>query len=316
MKRRSIDSATAVAEPLQTKVAQDEFYDGIFARTRLLLTPQDRETIRNASVAIVGLGGIGGISAEMIVRLGVGHIGLADIDVFDPTNLNRQLYSTFKNAFGPNRRHSDKKAHIAEDRMKAINPFCDVQVIANGIDHTNVEEFCKGRDVIIAQPDRESIKVLLHRIAKKYSIPLVTASRVNCNGNRWTLTAKVWDYRADPELRTFEETNHAELLKYSLEELTPALLEEYDNRDKVKVRSKWRDVIQKGDTAKYGLIDADSAWGVVEESPEFFHKCHIVAPIANIAGAMGSIKAIKLIIGAPIKNYAFDFWNGEAVNLE
>lgn len=291
------------------------FYTDLFMRTNLLLTKPEQEKMKNSSVAIVGIGGIGGITAEMIVRVGVKNIGLADIDYFEPTNLNRQLYSNFENSYGPRRRQTDRKSRVAAQRMKAINPFCNVEVIDDGINNANVEDFCKNRDVIIAQPDRESVKVLLHRIAKKYSIPVVTASRVNCNGNRWTIAAKVWDYRSDPNLKTFEETNHPALMKYRLEELTPEVLNDYDQQDKVKVRKKWKEIIETNQSEKFGLNSHENSMEVLENYPDIYHKCHIIAPIANIAGAMGSIKAIKLLLGKPINDFAFDFWNGQAYDL-
>lgn len=294
---------------------EQSFYNDLFMRTNLLLTKKDQEKMKNSSVAIIGIGGIGGITAEMIVRCGVKNIGLADIDCFEPTNLNRQLYSDFGNAYGPRRRRVDRKGQVAAARMKCINPFCNVEVIDDGINNKNVEDFCKNRDVIIAQPDRESVKVLIHRIAKKYSIPVVTASRVNCNGNRWTIAAKVWDYKSDPNLKTFEETNHPALLKYSLEEMTPEVLNEYDQQDKIKVRKKWKEIIESQQSEKFGLNSNENSLDVLENYPDTYHKCHIIAPIANIAGAMGSIKAVKILLGKPVNEFAFDFWNGQSYAL-
>jgi molybdopterin/thiamine biosynthesis adenylyltransferase len=312
MGRRTIDQ---MEKRFSVNLDEERFYEDIFLRTNLLLKKKDQERLRNSSVATIGLGGIGGMSAEMIVRCGIGTVGLADIDFFEPTNLNRQLYSDFSNAYGPNHRSLDKKGHVAEARMKQINPFCKVEVIANGINNQNVEDFCKKQDVIIAQPDRESIKVLIHRIAKKHSIPVVTSSRVNCNGNRWTIAAKVWDYKNNPGLKTFEETNHPALLKYSLEELTSDVLGEYDKQDKAKVRNRWKEIIENQESEKYGLNCHENSMEVLNKYPDTFHKCHIIAPIANIAGAMGSINAIKLLLDQPIYNFAFDFWNGNALEI-
>lgn len=312
MKRRVEDKENILAPSID----EDLFYDNIFFRTNLIFTSNEQKKLRNSSVAIIGLGGIGGISAEMIVRCGVGKIGLSDIDYYEPTNLNRQLFSSFHNSYGPNRRHKDKKAHVAEERIKRINPFCKVEVIADGINNQNVEEFCKKYDLIVAQPDRESVKVLIHRIAKKYSIPVITSSRANYSGNRWTITSKFWDYKNNQDLKTFEETNHPSLLKYSLEELTKEVLDEYDRQDKMKVKNKWKEIIENNECKKYGLIDKKHALKVMDKHPEVFHKCHIIAPIANIAGAMGSIKTIKFLLGYQAKPFAFDFWNGEVYELQ
>ncbi len=293
-------------------IDESTFYEDIFIRTNLLLSKKMQQKLRNSRVAIIGLGGIGGIAAEMIARCGIGTVGLSDIECFEPSNLNRQIFSDFYNAYGPNHL---RKAHIAEERLKQINPFSHLEVIADGINNRNVEDFCKKYDCIICQPDRESIKVLVHRIAKKYSIPVVTASRTNCNGNRWTIAAKVWDYKSNKDLKTFEETNHPELLAYNLKELTDKVLKEYDRKVCEKVKEKWREIILSGNTIEYGLIEQNEAIKTMENYSDIFYKCHIIAPIANIAGCMASIEAIKLLLGVSIKQYAVDLWNGDICSL-
>ena len=306
------DRANSTANTIDVET----FYENIFLRANLLISKEDQKKIRSSKVAVIGLGGIGSIAAEMIIRMGVGTIGLADVDYYEPTNLNRQLFSTFLNAYGPNHGESDKKARIAEARIKSINPFCETVVIADGINNTNVEEFCSQFDVIVCQPDRESIKVMVHRMAKKYSIPLITSSRTNCNGNRWTLSPRVWNYKDDPDLITFEETNHRDLMQYSLEELTAEVIDEFDRKDHQKVKTRWKEIIDSNQVNKYGLIDQANAQKVTEEIPHMFHKSHIIAPIANIAGAMASIKVFKLLLGANTKPFALDFWNGESVTVQ
>jgi molybdopterin/thiamine biosynthesis adenylyltransferase len=295
------------------EITEDQYYDYLFSRSQLLLTEQMRSTIRNATIAIVGLGGIGCMVSEMMIRMGFSHFKLADIDCFEPTNLNRQLFSDYHNCIGNKR--FEFKALIASERLKQINPFCRIEIIEDGIDNLNVEDFCKNCDIIMAQPDREGIKVLLHRMAKKYAIPVITAARTNCSDNRWTLAARVWDYQRNPELKTFEETNHPELLKYRLEELTPQVLAEYHDQDFTKVRSWWRRIIEGRQVIEYGLADLENATQVMESCPNDFHKAHILAPIANIAGAMASIEALKLLLNQETKTYAIDFWSGQFFNV-
>lgn len=126
---------------VQYKIDEETFYRDIFLRTNLLLTPEMQDRLRSARVAIIGLGGIGGMAAEMIARCGIGRIGLSDIDYFEPSNLNRQLFSTFYNVYDEYRKPGDKKANVAAERIKQINPYCTIDVIAEGINNGNVEEF-------------------------------------------------------------------------------------------------------------------------------------------------------------------------------
>ena len=63
-------------------------------RTALLIGEESMEKLKNSTVAIVGLGGVGGSAAEAICRMGVGRLILIDNDDVDDTNRNRQLFAT------------------------------------------------------------------------------------------------------------------------------------------------------------------------------------------------------------------------------
>jgi tRNA A37 threonylcarbamoyladenosine dehydratase len=77
---------------------------------------EENELFRNKSVAVIGCGGLGGYIIEMLARLGIGNITVVDGDVFNETNLNRQLYSS-PNVIGKN------KALIAKNRIIKILIF-------------------------------------------------------------------------------------------------------------------------------------------------------------------------------------------------
>ena len=62
-----------------------------------ILEDGEQETLGNKKVAVIGCGGLGGYVIEMLARLGIGHLVLCDCDVFDESNLNRQLMSTESN---------------------------------------------------------------------------------------------------------------------------------------------------------------------------------------------------------------------------
>ena len=63
-------------------------------RTRTLLGDPAMEQLQNATVAVLGLGGVGGAAAEAVCRMGVGRMILIDNDSIDSTNCNRQLFAT------------------------------------------------------------------------------------------------------------------------------------------------------------------------------------------------------------------------------
>ena len=65
-----------------------------YNRNRMTLSPAENQKLREQKVCVIGCGGLGGFIIEELGRLGVGTITAVDGDVFDPTNLNRQLLST------------------------------------------------------------------------------------------------------------------------------------------------------------------------------------------------------------------------------
>jgi len=75
----------------------DELYRNIFSRNIGVFTDAEQEKLRLSTVAIAGVGGIGGLLAERLVRLGVGHIKITDPGTFEESNLNRQFSSSMTN---------------------------------------------------------------------------------------------------------------------------------------------------------------------------------------------------------------------------
>lgn len=64
-----------------------------FSRTELAIGPEGLNTLKNSTVAVLGIGGVGGIAVEALARSGVGRIILIDKDVVDITNINRQIHA-------------------------------------------------------------------------------------------------------------------------------------------------------------------------------------------------------------------------------
>ena len=91
-------------------------------RTELLLGEEKLHKLVNSNVLVVGLGGVGGIAAEMIARSGVGKMTIVDADTVDPTNRNRQI---------PALKSTEHliKANVLADRLLDINPELELTVI-------------------------------------------------------------------------------------------------------------------------------------------------------------------------------------------
>ena len=93
-----------------------------YSRTRLLLGNSSMEKLKNARVAVFGLGGVGGYVVEALARSGVGALVLVDHDTISITNINRQLLATTQTV-------GMEKAEAAAQRVKSIDPSIDVVAV-------------------------------------------------------------------------------------------------------------------------------------------------------------------------------------------
>ena len=90
-----------------------------YSRTQLLLGEAAMEKLRASRVALFGLGGVGGYTAEALARSGVGHLELIDDDTVSLTNLNRQLLATHATV-------GMHKVDVAAQRIRDIDPAIEV----------------------------------------------------------------------------------------------------------------------------------------------------------------------------------------------
>ena len=95
--------------------------DERFMRTEILLGEDGMECLKNARVMIIGLGAVGGYALEALARAGIGTLMLVDFDVFDRSNINRQILA-LESTIGI------KKTEAARRRVAEINPDCKVVV--------------------------------------------------------------------------------------------------------------------------------------------------------------------------------------------
>ena len=113
------------------------------SRTQLLLGDDKLNQLINKNVLVVGLGGVGGICAEMIARAGVGKMTIVDGDVIDLSNGNRQiaaLHSTEKQL----------KTTVMAQRIKDINPGIELNSINEFIKEEDIQEEYKQEEKVIS----------------------------------------------------------------------------------------------------------------------------------------------------------------------
>jgi len=140
-------------------------YSLIFERNIGAISANEQRRLKDSCVAIVGLGGIGGIAFDVLVRSGIGRFILIDKDKFEASNLNRQLLSTSK-VLGK------KKVDVAMQIGKAINP--EVKIKPHYIEFNEKNSsIIKDADVIVDGTDNILSRIILSRAARKYGISYI-----------------------------------------------------------------------------------------------------------------------------------------------
>jgi len=139
------------------------------SRTSLLIGEEALRHLTTQHVMVVGLGGVGSFAAEFIARSGIGKMTIIDGDVVDPTNRNRQLPALFTN-------HGVSKAEIMAERLKAINPELELNVVRSFVNPEMVEEnLLLKPDYVIDAIDSITPKLTFLRKAFESKIPIVSS---------------------------------------------------------------------------------------------------------------------------------------------
>ncbi len=142
---------------------------GRYDRNLNTISQEEQGLLARSHVAIIGLGGLGGGVCEMLARTGVGTLTLVDGDVFDVTNLNRQLLSREENIGGP-------KAVAAKERIMAVNSTIRVNAFQAYADETNFSGMIQGADLVVDCLDTIDTRFLLQEKAQKACLPIVSGA--------------------------------------------------------------------------------------------------------------------------------------------
>lgn len=138
-----------------------------FSRTELLLGSNGMEKLKKSRVAVFGIGGVGGHTAEALARSGVGALDLIDSDTVSITNINRQIIATLDKV-------GQYKTDVMKERIALINP--EAQIIAHRkfFLPENSDEFVFSRyDYIVDAVDTVSAKIELVMKAQAAGVPII-----------------------------------------------------------------------------------------------------------------------------------------------
>lgn len=137
-----------------------------YSRNMKMLSLEENRHLRQSIVAVIGCGGLGGGIIEMLGRLGVGHVIAVDGDVFEASNLNRQVLSHTQNL-------GTGKAAAAVERMQLVNPDVRVTPVQERITRSNGAAILQNADVVVDAVDGIDTRLMLQELAETLNIPLV-----------------------------------------------------------------------------------------------------------------------------------------------
>lgn len=143
------------------------FYDEMTTRNLGFVSEEEQTRLRDGAVFVAGVGGMGGACVQMLVRAGVGRIAIADLDDFEVSNLNRQLFAFTDTVDRP-------KAEVTAEGLLKINPHLRLEVL--GGDWTDqLERLARDYPVIVNGCDDVAATVELYRVARRQGATVIDA---------------------------------------------------------------------------------------------------------------------------------------------
>ncbi len=173
---------------MPTRYIGDGYWE-IASRQMSIVTRSEQERFKDAKITVIGCGGIGGETIEMLARMGVGELVLVDKDAYDLSNLNRQTLATIADL-------GLTKSDVAAEKVRLINPYVKVTTFNEHIDQTNIEKVIKDSDIVIDALDNVLTRVIVSRKAKEIGIPYIHGA---IHGTRGQITVFL------PNTKTYEE---------------------------------------------------------------------------------------------------------------
>lgn len=177
--------------------SEEKNYWEMVTRQMSIVDKNQQTQFKNAKIAVIGCGGIGGGVIEILARMGVGELNIIDEDKFDLSNLNRQLMSSTK-ALGLS------KAEVSKEQVKIINPYTKVNSFNEKLTEKNVNIILKDCDIVIDALDNLYTRIIVSRYARENNIPFIHGA---IHGTLGQLTVFTKDTKSYEELFALPSLN-------------------------------------------------------------------------------------------------------------
>lgn len=142
------------------------YMDQRYIRNLNALTEEDCKLLQTKKICVVGCGGLGGYIIELLLRIGVGKITAIDGDIFEESNLNRQLFSD-ETVLGI------KKTEVATIRATKVNSRVKFEGIQTFLTKENSQDLIKGHDVVIDALDNIESRKILANTCDSCGVPMI-----------------------------------------------------------------------------------------------------------------------------------------------
>lgn len=195
---------------MDTKITDRKFdYFDMIQRNIGIMKRNEQESLRNKSLAVIGLGGIGSLQAILACKVGFGKIVVIDYDSYDVTNLNRQELADL-DCLGM------KKADAAKQLLPLYNPF--IEVVAYNVKINDVKqckELIKDVDIVTVAVDNLATRIVCQRAARELGILCVTAGPMG-----WKMMCTTYK----PDGLTYEQIVCPEIVGKEIDNKTKEIL--------------------------------------------------------------------------------------------
>ncbi len=129
---------------------------------------ESQKALSAATIAIVGCGALGALQAELLTRMGVGHLRIADSDIVSLNNLHRQLLFTERDA-----EEGTPKVTAAAARLAALNSEVSLRTLAEHVTRDNIAAFAEKADLILDATDNIATRYLINDYCVSNSLPWI-----------------------------------------------------------------------------------------------------------------------------------------------
>jgi len=248
--KEMVDKFQLPSRKIEILALQNNIIPERYQRNLGVINPSEQLRLLKSKVAIIGAGGLGGTVLELLSRMGIGELIIADKDIIEDSNLNRQILSNEINL-------GQDKAEVAIRRIKEINSSVEITGHSVFIDSKNVKRIIEGADVVVDALDNLPVRFMLQGACRELNIPLVHGAIAGFNGQLTTI------FPQDKGLELIYGSNknlpeHGSEVTLGAPTVTPALIASLEAQEVIKI------LLKRGKLFRNKLLYLDIENGTME----------------------------------------------------